>query len=223
MKSIWEKLVEKDGTAEELGHLFTTGPQPEAQLGIEAGCSGDDALDLALSLMAEDAFLDHVSFDDQRRHQGEALLGQKDCGAFSGGSLKAEHMVATDGHYEQYAPHDLAGSRNFYHVCSVENGQCPEGVGRRGPGLLVHFRKWHMMWFLVISVSAYTQAVALRAMESWVAALKPIVPEPLIPPAAPSGQSWGNYTGLHIAMGALDVDPDPTKRNEPLRENAGRL
>eukprot|EP00435_Cladocopium_sp_Y103_P043257 s1865_g12.t1 len=190
------------------------------QLVIDAGWIGDNALDLALSQRAEDGFLVRASFDDERRHQGVALLGQKDRGTFFRGSLKGERLVATDGHYEQGAPHDLVGDGNFDHVGSVVSGQCPEEVGRRGPGLLVHFRERHMMWFLLLSVSVYTQAVALRAMEIWVEALKPIVPEPLIPPVAPGGQSWGNDTGLDIAMGALKVDPNSFKRIEPLREKA---
>eukprot|EP00435_Cladocopium_sp_Y103_P030394 s3590_g7.t1 len=53
-----------------------------------------------------------------------------------------------------------------------------EGLGRCGPELLVHFRKWHLMWFLVLGVSVCTLAVLFRAMEFGFAALKPVVPEP---------------------------------------------
>eukprot|EP00435_Cladocopium_sp_Y103_P043815 s132_g12.t1 len=123
---------------------------------------------------------------------------------------------------EGLSERDEAESLSLEEVTTMLLGWLPETslISRCGSGLLVHFHKWHMIWFLVISLSVYAQVVAIRAVVSSVAAIKPIVPEALFPPAAPSGQRWGNDTGSDVVMGALDVDPDPAKKNEPLREKA---
>eukprot|EP00435_Cladocopium_sp_Y103_P069377 s155_g33.t1 len=103
-------------------------------------------------------------------------------------------------------------------------------VGRRGPGLLVHFRQWRWFLVLVLCVSVSTQSVLFRTMEFGVVAPKPVVPEPWFPPPLLVGEGGEMVTwvprrrgeGLELAIGldTLGVALCRTTKGFPLRGTA---
>ena len=207
-----KKLLEKGGTAGDWGSLITNGLQAEDQLWTEGGRLGGDVLAQARAVMSRDAILEYDCVDDRGRDQGQALVRLLDWEDFSRGLLRAEHLVASDGYYEWYGSHELAGGKGVYHICSNPRGQCAERLGRSDRRQLIHMHRWRMTSPLVMMESAYAKPVALKAMENWVNNFQARVPSPSRPPAPPGAGGGNDTTGLDKEVEAAEEADEPAKK-----------
>eukprot|EP00435_Cladocopium_sp_Y103_P033465 s3590_g8.t1 len=180
MEGTRKKLVVKGGTAGDWGHLVHSGLQTGAQLWVEAGTCGVEALDQARIWLSKVAMLEYKGVDGRERPQGKALLRLVDWEDFSRGILMAVPLVASDGYYEWYATYELADGRSPYHDCFLEKGQCPERLGHGVRSQLVHRHEWRVTCSLVLTEGEYAQPVVLRTLQDWVEAFKPVGLEPML-------------------------------------------
>ena len=210
MEAIKEKLLEKGGTAGDWGSLITNG--------LQGGRLGGDVLAQARAVMSRDAILEYDCVDDRGRDQGQAWVRLLDWEDFSRGLLRAEHLVASDGYYEWYGSHELAGGKGVYHICSNPRGQCAERLGRSDRRQLIHMHRWRMTSPLVMMESAYAKPVALKAMENWVNNFQARVPSPSRPPAPPGAGGGNDTTGLDKEVEAAEEADEPGKKKATVKK-----
>ena len=210
MEAIKEKLLEKGGTAGDWGSLITNG--------LQGGRLGGDVLAQARAVMSRDAILEYDCVDDRGRDQGQAWVRLLDWEDFSRGLLRAEHLVASDGYYEWYGSHELAGGKGVYHICSNPRGQCAERLGRSDRRQLIHMHRWRMTSPLVMMESAHAKPVALKAMENWVNNFQARVPSPSRPPAPPGAGGGNDTTGLDKEVEAAEEADEPGKKKATVKK-----
>jgi hypothetical protein len=104
MQAIRQQLLDKGGTLGDWGGLITNWLQPDDQLWTEGKTFPGDVLGQARAIMSKGAILEYECVDNRGREQGLALVRLLDWEDHAQGILKAEHLVASDGYYEWYAP-----------------------------------------------------------------------------------------------------------------------
>ena len=221
MESAKKRLLAKGGTLADWSQLVTNGLQGEEVEWIDSSTFQGSILDYARGIMSRNSLLEYECYDSRGRGQGKALIRLIDWEDYAGGSLRAEHLVASDPYYEWYASHDLVDGKAVYHLCGTKRSQCSTRLGRGDQREMIHLEKWRMTNPLLMMEHGYSKGTALNIVNDGGSQFALTVPEPAAPPGVPPGAKGTDHTGLDReleaaeAMGAAEV---PKQKERPKEE-----
>lgn len=219
MEEVKKRLLAKGGTLGDWTGLVTNGLQAEELLWVDAATYPGDILGYARGVMSQSSILEYECYDARGRPQGKAIVRLVDWDDFASGTLKAEHLCASDEYYEWYGQHELAGGKAVYRLCSSKRTECMARLGRGDRREMIHLERWRMTNPLVMLEHEYSKEVAMKAINNWVNNFTPKVPEPPNPPEPPGGARGSDHTGLDKAVESAGLAAE-VEKEKPARRVA---
>lgn len=218
MEEVKRRLLAKGGTLGDWTGLVTNGLQTEELLWVDAATYQGDILGYARGIMSQGSIVEYECYDARGRPQGKALVRLVDWDDFASGTLKAEHLCASDEYYEWYGQHELSGGKAVYHLCGSKRTECAARLGRGDRREMIHLERWRMTNPMVMLEHDYSKEVAMRALNNWVNNFAPKVPEPPNPPELPGGARGSDHTGLDKAVESAALAAEVEKEKPGRRE-----
>ena len=188
LATLWKELELKGGKKSDWDFGLSQGLTPHDLGWIDTVAGGVDSESFAEDLMVVGRLLEYRCYDNRGRDQGKAIiriLGW-DGSMIMSTSIKAQHVVASDGYYEWYAQNTLKEEKTVYHVCPTTRKKCKEGLPKGDRRTLIHLMQWRMVNPMMMNEMDYAKASGLKVVQEWV---KDFTPAPLETPAAPPAET----------------------------------